>query len=173
MMAYATTARGASAAPPDGNRAEYDVAMAALQARGYRLTGARQAIIAALHDAGRYLTAQQLYEGLRGRSVGLASVYRTLELLVDLNLARKRPAGGGEAAYLASPDRRRALLTCTRCGLVRAIDPALCPTAALLAAAAVATDFALHHATLDFYGVCPACAAGAAPEASPADPTRR
>ena len=78
---------------------------ARLQANGYRLTVPRQTIIAALRDAGRYCTAQQLYERLRGRSVGLASVYRTLELLADLGLAMKRAEDGGaaERAGFAGP----------------------------------------------------------------------
>ena len=64
---------------PDHSLTASDAAR--LQASGYRLTAPRQTMIAALRDAGRYCTAQQLYERLRGRSVGLASVYRTLELL--------------------------------------------------------------------------------------------
>ena len=73
---------------------------ALLQERGYRLTEPRRVIVTALRDAGRYCTATQLYERLRGRTVGLASVYRTLELLADLGLAERRAEPGGEASFL-------------------------------------------------------------------------
>lgn len=134
---------------------------ARLQAGGYRLTAPRQTIIAALRDAGRYCTAQQLYERLRGRSVGLASVYRTLELLAALGLASKRAEEGGEASFLyCSPDHHHHVI-CTGCGVVCEIDASSCPAPAVIAAVEAATDFSVERHTLDFYGRCAACRGGA------------
>lgn len=131
---------------------------ARLQESGYRLTIPRQTIIAALRDAGRYCTAQQLYERLRGRSVGLASVYRTLELLADLGLALKRAEDGGEASYLyCSPEHHHHVI-CTQCGTVREIDANFCPTPTVIAAVEAATAFRIAHHTLDFHGLCADCA---------------
>jgi Fur family transcriptional regulator, ferric uptake regulator len=135
---------------------------AQLHAHGYRLTGPGRTIIAALHGAGRYTTARQLYEGLRGRSVGLASVYRTLELLADLGLVRRRAEGGGETSYLPYGAGSQVQLTCTRCGQVRAINASICPTADLIAAAEAASGFAIERLVLDCSGLCAACAAGEA-----------
>lgn len=136
---------------------------ARLQANGYRLTAPRQTIIAALRDAGRYCTAQQLYERLRGRSVGLASVYRTLELLADLGLAMKRAEEGGEASYLYCSPTHHHHVICTRCGVVREIDTDFCPASATIAAVEAATTFTIDRHTLDFYGLCAACR-GAGPQ---------
>lgn len=131
---------------------------ARLQESGYRLTIPRQTIIAALRDAGRYCTAQQLYERLRGRSVGLASVYRTLELLADLGLALKRAEDGGEASYLyCSPEHHHHVI-CTQCGTVREIDANFCPAPTVIAAVEAATAFRIAHHTLDFHGLCADCA---------------
>ena len=130
---------------------------ARLQAHGYRLTAPRQTIIAALHDAGRYCTAQQLYERLRGRSVGLASVYRTLELLAELGLALKRAEDGGEASYLYCSPTHHHHVICTGCGIVREIDADFCPAPAVIAAVEAATDFRIEQHTLDFHGRCAAC----------------
>ena len=97
---------------------------ALLQERGYRLTEPRRVIIAALRDAGRYCTATQLYERLRGRAVGLASVYRTLELLAELGLVQRFDVGEGVARYepaLPSGEHHHHLV-CDRCGRVAAFE---------------------------------------------------
>ena len=98
-----------------------------MQAHGYRLTEPRRTIIAALRDAGRFCTASQLYERLHGRTVGLASVYRTLELLAELGLAERRAETGGEASFLYCSPRQHHHVVCTHCGAVREIDTAFCP----------------------------------------------
>ena len=93
---------------------------ALLQEHGYRLTEPRRVIVAALRDAGRYCTATQLYERLRGRAVGLASVYRTLELLADLGLAA-RVHGGRAVRYDPRIDPHHHLV-CDACGAVVDLD---------------------------------------------------
>lgn len=126
-----------------------------LQEHGYRLTEPRRVIIGALRDAGRYCTASQLYERLRGRTVGLASVYRTLELLADLGLAERRAETGGEASFLYCSPTHHHHVVCTDCGTVREIDA--CPGDELARAVERETDFRIERHTLDFYGVCADC----------------
>ena len=128
---------------------------ARLQERGYRLTEPRRVIIAALRDAGRYCTATQLYERLRGRAVGLASVYRTLELLAELGLAERRAETGGEASFLYCSPRHHHHVVCTSCGTVREIDA--CPDDHLAHAVERETGFQIERHTLDFYGLCATC----------------
>lgn len=128
---------------------------ALLQERGYRLTEPRRVIVAALRDAGRYCTATQLYERLRGRAVGLASVYRTLELLANLGLAERRAEPGGEASFLYCSPRHHHHVVCTACGTVREIDA--CPDSALACAVERETGFQIERHTLDFYGLCATC----------------
>lgn len=128
---------------------------ARLQERGYRSTEPRRTIIAALRDAGRYCTATQLYERLRGRSVGLASVYRTLELLAELGLAERRAEASGEASFLYCSPRHHHHVVCTNCGTVREIDA--CPGDELARVVEQETNFRIERHMLDFYGLCPAC----------------
>lgn len=128
-----------------------------LQAHGYRLTEPRRVIIGALRDAGRYCTASQLYEGLRGRAVGLASVYRTLELLSELGLAQRRAEAGGEASFLYCSPRHHHHVVCTSCSAVREIDAAVCPSDETARAIERQTDFRIERHVLDFYGLCPDC----------------
>lgn len=128
-----------------------------LQQGGYRLTEPRRIIIAALRDSRRYCTAAQLHQRLQGRSVGLASVYRTLELLAGLGLAERRAEQGGEASFLYCSPRHHHHVICTGCGAVREIDAAFCPDVALTQAVERATDFQIARHTLDFYGLCAGC----------------
>lgn len=128
-----------------------------LRHHGYRLTAPRRRIIAALREAGRYRTATQLYERLGGGAVGLASVYRTLELLAELGLAQRRAEAGGEASFLYCSPRHHHHAICTRCGLVREVE--ICPGGELSRAVERATAFQIARHTLDFYGLCPDCQA--------------
>jgi Fe2+ or Zn2+ uptake regulation protein len=130
---------------------------ARLQAHGYRLTAPRRTIIAALRDAGRFCTASQLYERLHGRTVGLASVYRTLELLAELGLAERRAETGGEASFLYCSPRQHHHVVCTHCGAVREIDTAFCPGDELAHDVERQTGFTIARHTLDFYGLCADC----------------
>jgi Fur family transcriptional regulator, ferric uptake regulator len=132
---------------------------ARLQARGYRLTEPRRVIVAALREAGRYCTAGQLHERIQGRSVGLASVYRTLELLAGLGLAERRAEAGGEASFLYCSPRHHHHVICTGCGTVREIDATFCPAEAVTRAVEQATDFQIERHTLDFHGLCANCRA--------------
>ena len=128
-----------------------------LQERGYRLTAPRRTVIAALREAGRYQTAAQLHERLRGRGVALASIYRTLELLADLGLAERRAETGGEASFLYCSPRRHHHVICTGCGAVREIDATACPGDDLARAVERETSFRIERHVLDFYGLCGDC----------------
>ncbi len=128
-----------------------------LQALGYRLTEPRRAIIAALRDAGRFCTATQLHERIIERGVGLASVYRTLELLGEIGLAERRAEVGGEASFLYCSPRHHHHVICTGCGTVREIDAAFCPGEETTRAVEAATDFQIARHTLDFHGLCADC----------------
>lgn len=133
------------------------VAAQRLQQLGYRLTAPRLAIIAALREAGRYCTAAQVHAQLQQQGVGLASVYRTLELLAEVGLAERRIEPAGELSFLyCSPEHHHHVI-CTRCGVVREISAAYCPAPAVVRAIEAATNFQIAQHTLDFHGLCPDC----------------
>ncbi len=93
-----------------------------LREHGYRLTRPRQVVWEVLRDAGGHLTAEEVAERVEEVSAGvnLASVYRSLALLVELDLVRESRLGEGGAARweLAHPDEHFHLV-CERCGEVR------------------------------------------------------
>src|SRR5215831_12054886 len=66
-----------------------------LQRAGYRSGGARRAVIQLLGRQECCLSAQEIFDGLRaeGRGVGIASVYRILELLAEQGFVQRVEIG--------------------------------------------------------------------------------
>jgi Fur family ferric uptake transcriptional regulator len=63
-----------------------------LRERGYRITPQRELIIRIFQDAGdKHLSAEDVYEVLKDKSeqISLATTYRTLRMLVDMNILRE------------------------------------------------------------------------------------
>ncbi len=92
-----------------------------LRTRGYRVTRPRRAVWEALRTAHAHLTVEQVAAEVEalGHEVDLASIYRTLDLLEALGLARSSRLGDSDAARweLAHPDEHFHLV-CTSCGEV-------------------------------------------------------
>ena len=84
-----------------------------LEREGYRLSGPRSAVVETLADLGCSVTAKEIADSLhrRGEDVGVASIYRTLELLDKLRLTRRVDAAEGVARY--EPVAPRASTTIT------------------------------------------------------------
>jgi Fur family ferric uptake transcriptional regulator len=130
-----------------------------LAAVGERVTRQRLLVANALAADGRQLTADQLYRRLRRQepSIGRATVFRTLETLVDAGVARRLELDGHVYAYVACLPAHHHHLACTRCGRVEEIDEAyIQPIAERLARE---MGFEIDDARLDFYGRCATCRA--------------
>jgi Fur family ferric uptake transcriptional regulator len=130
-----------------------------LAAAGERVTRQRLLVADALAAARRQLTAEELYSGLRRRvpDIGRATVFRTLETLVEAGVARRLEQEGHVYAYVACLPEHHHHLSCTRCGRVEEIaEQYVRPVAER-----VARDmgFEIDDARLDFYGRCATCRA--------------
>ncbi len=68
---------------------------------GYRLTLSRQAILEVLSRTREHLSAEEIYHQVHKihPASGIATVYRTLELLVQLQMVYKFDFGDGRARY--------------------------------------------------------------------------
>ena len=136
-----------------------DHARTQLRANGQRGGGAREEVMALLARQDCCLTAQQIHDRLRDedRRVGLASVYRALELLTGLGLVHRVDVEGTAAFEPADPGgHHHHHLVCSSCGRVDAFeDPAL--EAAIEALSArVGYRVAEHDVVLR--GACDSCA---------------
>jgi Fur family ferric uptake transcriptional regulator len=101
-------------------------AQAALTEAGHRAGSARAAVIDALSRERCCRSAQELHDALRagGRSVGVASVYRTLDLLAELRLVNRVEVGDGIARFeRAEPGgEHHHHLVCGDCGRVESFE---------------------------------------------------
>ena len=129
-----------------------------LRDAGERVTRQRLAVAAALIDAGRQVSAQELYARMHRRdpSIGRATVFRTLEALVASGVARRLELDGHVYGYVACRPEHHHHLACDRCGRVEEIDEAYIRPVA----ERVATNlgFRIDDARVDFYGLCANCA---------------
>ena len=96
----------------------------ALRQQGYRLTPQREMIVEAVAHAGRHVTAEEVYERVcaRASAVNLATVYRTLDLLVELGLVSQADLGDGKVTYASPVHGPHCHLVCRRCGCVIEAD---------------------------------------------------
>jgi Fur family transcriptional regulator, ferric uptake regulator len=104
--------------------------LAVLEDAGFRSGGARRSVVELLGRQNCCLSAQEIFDRLRSgrRPVGIATVYRTLDILADLRLVKRIDAGDGIARYEpALPDGdHHHHLVCRDCGKVEAfVDPRL------------------------------------------------
>jgi Fur family ferric uptake transcriptional regulator len=101
-------------------------AIAELRSAGLRKGQARLAVIDLLSEQPCALTAPEIEADLRrqGHRVGLASVYRTLELLADMKLVGRLEVGQGIARYepLVPGGDHHHHLVCDHCGRVIPFD---------------------------------------------------
>ncbi|MBL7068313.1 MAG: transcriptional repressor [Candidatus Omnitrophica bacterium] len=91
---------------------------------GYRMTIPRETIVNVLSKTSKHLSAEDVYMAVHKihSNIGLTTVYRTLELLVQMGLVFKFDFGDGRARYELSEgpkgERHHHHLVCTSCGRV-------------------------------------------------------
>jgi len=89
-----------------------------IREKGFRITKPRKAVIDVLALSQHALDASQVFDLARKDcpSLGLVSVYRTLEMLESLDLIQRVHQPDGCHAYLAGFTGHQHLLICTGCG---------------------------------------------------------
>jgi Fur family ferric uptake transcriptional regulator len=103
-----------------------DDTLAVLDRAGFRSGSARRAVIELLGRQDCCVTAQEIFDGLReeGRAVGIASVYRVLDLLAEKGLVQRIDVGAGMARFepLYRSGEHHHHLVCDECGKVEAFE---------------------------------------------------
>ena len=96
-----------------------------LQQRQHKLTTQRQTVLEVfLNHPGEHLSAEDVYGILRGKplDIGLATVYRSLELLAELGILQKMEFGDGCSRYEVKESNpalhQHHHLICMKCGKV-------------------------------------------------------
>ncbi|TQS40782.1 transcriptional repressor [Cryptosporangium phraense] len=132
-----------------------------MQASVGRTTRQRTAVMALLSEVEEFRSAQELHELLRhrGESVGLTTVYRTLQALADAEEIDVMRPPGGEHLYRRCSSGHHHHLVCRVCGrTVEVAGPTVESWANKIAAE---HGFADVSHTLEIFGTCAECAAAA------------
>src|SRR5512138_2322718 len=97
-----------------------DLWLTQLQENGYRITGARRAVMETVQASTRALTPVEVFDMARKKypALGLVSVYRTLEKLEELHLIQRVHQPQGCQAFISASHGHEHMLLCQRCGQV-------------------------------------------------------
>ncbi|MET8575145.1 transcriptional repressor [Streptomyces sp. NPDC005012] len=127
-----------------------------------RSTRQRAAVAQALDEVNGFRSAQELHDMLRhrGDSVGLTTVYRTLQSLADAGEVDVLRTSEGESVYRrCSSEEHHHHLVCRSCGKAVEVEgPAVERWADAIAAEHGFVD--VDH-TVEIFGTCAGCAASA------------
>ena len=124
-------------------------------------TRSQELILNLLEALSGAMSAQDIYIELRNRnqSIGLATVYRSLETLKLEGVVQVRTLASGESLYsLAQQDKHH--LTCLQCGKSLLINE--CPVHELETQLHKSHKFQIFYHTLEFFGKCHQCQLGQA-----------
>ncbi len=128
----------------------------ALRERGYRLTPQRQLVLQAV-QALRHGTPDEICAEVRRTATGvnISTVYRTLELLEDLELISHAHLGHGAPTYHAATDEDHLHLVCRTCGRVTETDVSTADGLVRRLADEHGFDTDVRHFAI--FGQCAAC----------------
>jgi Fur family ferric uptake transcriptional regulator len=127
-----------------------------VKSAGYKLTLPRLAVIEVLESQPEHLNhnqilveAQKIYP-----KVSRATVYRTLELLVELNLVRPLYLNDPTQRFVSATGGHHHLI-CARCGVIIEFDH--CSADQLAHELTQKYGFQIHSHLLEFQGICQHC----------------
>ncbi|WP_069649445.1 Fur family transcriptional regulator [Caloranaerobacter ferrireducens] len=132
-----------------------------LKEKGYKLTTQRRIILdVILENQGKHLSPEEIYEKVRGKfpEIGLATVYRTLQLFEELNIIYKLNFNDGCSRYelnTNSGDHQHHHLICLSCGKVIEVQLDLLET--LEEEIEKSGEFKIVDHNLKFFGYCKDC----------------
>mgnify|MGYP005843187861 CR=1 FL=1 len=129
----------------------------ALRDAGYKLTTPRLVILDILEGSEGHITAADLLTKVEARnpSIGRASVFRTLELMVKLGIIWPTVQGGSTVHYMLMPSGHHHHFVCTRCNTLIEFED--CVLGALIHALEAQYGVHIEGHLLELYGICRAC----------------
>jgi Fur family ferric uptake transcriptional regulator len=127
--------------------------------KGLKCTPQRLAVLKVLQDSRSYLSINTIHMKVKEllQDTGLATVYRALETLVELNLALKVHLEDGCHSYVIAPEGHRHPIVCTDCSKV--IEYTECPMEDLSKKISKETGVQINTHFLQLFGKCRECQA--------------
>jgi Fur family ferric uptake transcriptional regulator len=116
-------------------------------------------VAALIADREGHFTAADLVAAARSRRLGIgrATVFRTLDALLEARAIERIDLPTGDHAYVACEPAHHHHLVCSRCGRATDIDDAGLRT--VVREIGRRTGFRIDEHRLELFGTCPACRA--------------
>jgi Fur family ferric uptake transcriptional regulator len=134
---------------------------------GHRITVGREVILNVLAGTAEHLSAEDIYIKVHSinPSVGLTTVYRTLELLVKIGMVSKFDFGDGRARFELTEEpkgtRHHHHLVCTGCSRIVDYSDFINEEIAILKRIednlSKKYNFKITNHLVQYYGLCPKC----------------
>jgi Fur family ferric uptake transcriptional regulator len=121
-----------------------------------KITKRQEQLLEELKKCEDELSGQELHRQLiiDGKSMGLTTVYRNLQVLIKNGLIRSRHLPTGEVLY-TPVDRDIHHLTCVQCGETSKVEG--CPVKEIHSPKKNTKKFQLLFHTLEYFGLCQNC----------------
>ena len=125
--------------------------------KGLKCTPQRLAVFKVLQDSNSHLSINTIHKKVKELlpDTGLATVYRSLETLVELHLALKVHLEDGCHSYVIAPEGHRHPIVCTDCHKV--IEYTECPMEDLSKKISKETGVQINTHFLQLFGKCREC----------------
>lgn len=127
-----------------------------LRDAGYKITPPRLAVLQVIEQEGEHLDPAQILRRAQSihPAIGRATVYRTLELLTELNIVRPIYVGEHGPTYIRAEGGHHHLV-CSHCGIVVDFDE--CMAGEMMRELSERFGFQIKSHLLEFYGTCADC----------------
>jgi Fur family ferric uptake transcriptional regulator len=128
-----------------------------LSLAGCRVTQPRRAVIRALLEDEGHSSPAEVHARAKVHcpSVGLVTVYRTLDLLTQMGFVRRIHADDGCHGYAISTNGHRHHLICRDCGATVEFEG--CDLTSFLARVSQETGYTIEDHLLELVGICAMC----------------
>jgi Fur family ferric uptake transcriptional regulator len=128
-----------------------------LRSHGFRITPQREMIIEAIAHQGNHINAEDVFTLVQQRtqSMNIATVYRTLDLLVEQGLVSRIDLGEGRVMYATTQHGPHIHLVCRRCGRIIDADQEL--LSALKDRLETEYQFTADLQHISLLGLCSSC----------------
>ena len=133
--------------------------LAQLEAKGYRLTAPRRAVVEIVALSQHVLTPFDIFEQAKPNhsKLGLVTVYRTLEKLEELDLVQRVHQPSGCQGFVAAFRGHQHLLICQICGRVEMFSGDFEKMETLIEEVEKDSGFSIEEHWLQLFGVCSKC----------------
>lgn len=133
--------------------------VSALAGAGYRLTAPRRAVADLIAGHGGHFTASDLATAARDRQLGIsrATLFRALDLLIELGVVERLDLPSGEHAYVPCATTHHHHVVCSRCGRTAEVDDS--GLAVAVREIERESGFRIDTHRLELFGLCRHCRA--------------